>query len=127
MASGAGSGGFYTTPGSITTLQARRLGPLTPNPSRNTGIEFIGSRHLPDGIAKLDSASDNLQPVLDDDFIARIVRVGLDTDVAVRDGLTVPADVNQAQSRTGSGNQHMTKTALKKGASPNRWTAMRSV
>lgn len=46
--SAAGSGGFYTSPGAIATLRTRGLKCLTPNPSRNTGIEFIGSSHLPD-------------------------------------------------------------------------------
>jgi|GEM_PF-92189 len=46
--SAAGSGGFYTTPGAIATSHARRLRSLTPAPSRNTGIEFLGTKHLPD-------------------------------------------------------------------------------
>ena len=46
--SAAYSGGFYTSPGAIDSLRTRNLACITPNPSRNTGIEFIGSSHLPD-------------------------------------------------------------------------------
>lgn len=46
--SAALSGGFYTSAGAIATEHTKRLGPVTPNPSRNTGIEFIGTRHLPE-------------------------------------------------------------------------------
>lgn len=45
--SAAISGGFYTTVGAVSTDRTRVISPLTPNPSRNTGIEFIGTRHLP--------------------------------------------------------------------------------
>ena len=48
--SAAGSGGFYTTAGAIPTGHTQKLWPLTPSPSRNTGIEFIGSSHLPDDL-----------------------------------------------------------------------------
>ncbi len=46
--SGAYSGGFYTSPGAIDTMRTRNLAAITLNPSRNTGIEFIGSGHLPE-------------------------------------------------------------------------------
>ncbi|MEM7386243.1 MAG: PVC-type heme-binding CxxCH protein, partial [Verrucomicrobiota bacterium] len=46
--SAAISGGFYTSAGAIATDRTEVLAPLTPDPSRNTGIEFIGTRHLPD-------------------------------------------------------------------------------
>ncbi|MGI9266595.1 MAG: PVC-type heme-binding CxxCH protein [Akkermansiaceae bacterium] len=46
--SGALSGGFYTTAGAIPALETKGYWPLHPNPSRNSGIEFIGTKHLPD-------------------------------------------------------------------------------
>ncbi|MEM1294642.1 MAG: PVC-type heme-binding CxxCH protein [Verrucomicrobiota bacterium] len=45
--SAAGSGVFYTSAGAVATDRTKGMWPLTPNPSRNTGIEFIGTRHLP--------------------------------------------------------------------------------
>ncbi len=46
--SGALSGGFYTTAGAIASHETKTMWPLHPNPSRNSGIEFIGTQHLPD-------------------------------------------------------------------------------
>jgi putative heme-binding domain-containing protein len=45
--SGALSGGFYTTPGSIPTLKPRTYWAMAVPDRRNTGIEIVGTRHLP--------------------------------------------------------------------------------
>lgn len=46
--SGAYSGGFYTVPGMISTLRPLQYWAMAVPDRRNTGIEFIGTRHLPD-------------------------------------------------------------------------------
>ena len=46
--SAAISGGFYTSAGAVATDRTSVLPPMTSDPSRNTGIEFIGTRHLPE-------------------------------------------------------------------------------
>ena len=48
--SAALSGGFYTVAGMVPTLQPLRYWPLTEPPRRNTGIEFIGTSHLPEAL-----------------------------------------------------------------------------
>ena len=46
--SGAYSGGFYTTPGAIPTLRPRPYWAMAVPDRRNTGIEFMGTEHLPE-------------------------------------------------------------------------------
>jgi hypothetical protein len=46
--SGAYSGGFYTTPGAIPTLRPKPYWAMATPDRRNTGIEFIGTQHLPE-------------------------------------------------------------------------------
>ncbi len=48
--SGATSGGFYTVPGAIPTLRPRPYWAMAIPDRRNTGIEIIGSKHLPDDL-----------------------------------------------------------------------------
>ncbi|MDA1276662.1 MAG: DUF1080 domain-containing protein [Verrucomicrobia bacterium] len=48
--SGAYSGGFYTTPGAIPTLRPLRYWAMAVPDRRNTGVEIIGTKHLPDDL-----------------------------------------------------------------------------
>ena len=48
--SAAVSGGFYTVAGAISASPGEPVGSLVNPPERNTGIEFIGTEHLPDDL-----------------------------------------------------------------------------
>ncbi|MGI9470682.1 MAG: DUF7133 domain-containing protein, partial [Rubripirellula sp.] len=48
--SAAGSGGFYTVAGAVSASPNDEIGPLVNPPERNTGIEFVGTEHLPDDL-----------------------------------------------------------------------------
>ena len=45
--SAAASGGFYTSAGAISASPRDGIGPIVKPPERNTGIEFVGTEHLP--------------------------------------------------------------------------------
>jgi len=48
--SGAYSGGFYTSAGAIPTLRPLRYWAMAVPDRRNTGVEIIGTKHLPDDL-----------------------------------------------------------------------------
>ena len=48
--SGASSGGFYTVPGAIPSLRPKPYWAMALPDRRNTGIEIIGTKHLPENL-----------------------------------------------------------------------------
>ncbi|MCZ6795976.1 MAG: DUF1080 domain-containing protein, partial [Planctomycetota bacterium] len=79
--SAAYSGGFYTVPGMVPTLRPRRYWAMAVPDRRNTGIEFIGTRHLPEELQGCTvwggfmSNSVQLHKVIDEEsgFTARVI------------------------------------------------------